>query len=152
MLYSRSSVDLWAFFPLFYRAFHFDHINGKCQWLSFDRNAPGAQIYQNPNYELYQKKGTLCFPDFPCYHFHSVDCKCSFLYCKSSLFCIRPWRATLLIRASTMTSCFQWWWTPKRRTGKRQGPLSCLPQPVVVHFLSLSDVCVNIENPQPISP
>ncbi|XP_011474510.1 hepatocyte growth factor [Oryzias latipes] len=42
--------------PFACRAFHFDHINGKCQWLSFDRNAPGAQIYQNPNYELYQKK------------------------------------------------------------------------------------------------
>uniref|UniRef100_A0A8C7XRA7 Hepatocyte growth factor n=1 Tax=Oryzias sinensis TaxID=183150 RepID=A0A8C7XRA7_9TELE len=42
--------------PFACRAFHYDHINGKCQWLSFDRNAPGAQIYQNPNYELYQKK------------------------------------------------------------------------------------------------
>ncbi|CAB1431083.1 unnamed protein product [Pleuronectes platessa] len=38
------------------RAFLYDHKNRKCQWLSFDRNAPGAQSQQDFNYQLYQKK------------------------------------------------------------------------------------------------
>ncbi|XP_056138083.1 hepatocyte growth factor [Lampris incognitus] len=38
------------------RAFVYDHKNRKCQWLSFDRNSPGAQSQQDLNYQLYQKK------------------------------------------------------------------------------------------------
>lgn len=44
---------------LFSRAFLYDHKNRKCQWLSFDRNSPGAQSQQDFNYQLYQKKGAL---------------------------------------------------------------------------------------------
>ncbi|PWA14193.1 hypothetical protein CCH79_00012294, partial [Gambusia affinis] len=42
--------------PFNCRAFLYDHQNRKCQWLSFDRNSPGAQIHQNIYYDLYQKK------------------------------------------------------------------------------------------------
>ncbi|XP_071357039.1 hepatocyte growth factor isoform X1 [Trachinotus anak] len=42
--------------PFTCRAFLYDHKNRKCQWLSFDRNSSGAQIQQDFNYQLYQKK------------------------------------------------------------------------------------------------
>uniref|UniRef100_A0A3B4UM85 Hepatocyte growth factor n=1 Tax=Seriola dumerili TaxID=41447 RepID=A0A3B4UM85_SERDU len=42
--------------PFTCRAFLYDHKNRKCQWLSFDRNSPGAQSQQDFNYQLYQKK------------------------------------------------------------------------------------------------
>ncbi|XP_058502441.1 hepatocyte growth factor isoform X1 [Solea solea] len=42
--------------PFSCRAFLYDHKNRKCQWLSFDRNSPGAQIQQDFNYQLYEKK------------------------------------------------------------------------------------------------
>ncbi|XP_029993420.1 hepatocyte growth factor [Sphaeramia orbicularis] len=42
--------------PFTCRAFLYDHKNRKCQWLSFDRNSPGAQTHQDFNYQLYQKK------------------------------------------------------------------------------------------------
>ncbi|KAA8590191.1 hypothetical protein FQN60_014125 [Etheostoma spectabile] len=42
--------------PFSCRAFLYDHKNRKCQWLSFDRNSPGAQTQQDFNYQLYQKK------------------------------------------------------------------------------------------------
>uniref|UniRef100_A0A3Q2NRI0 Kringle domain-containing protein n=1 Tax=Fundulus heteroclitus TaxID=8078 RepID=A0A3Q2NRI0_FUNHE len=42
--------------PFTCRAFLYDHRSRKCQWLSFDRNSPGAQIHQNVYYDLYQKK------------------------------------------------------------------------------------------------
>uniref|UniRef100_A0A7N8YM71 Hepatocyte growth factor n=1 Tax=Mastacembelus armatus TaxID=205130 RepID=A0A7N8YM71_9TELE len=38
------------------RAFLYDQENRNCQWLSFDRNTPGAQSHQDVNYQLYQKK------------------------------------------------------------------------------------------------
>lgn len=49
---------------LFSRAFLYDHKNRKCQWLSFDRNTPGAQSQQDFNYQLYQKKGALNCSNF----------------------------------------------------------------------------------------
>nr|XP_020468372.1 hepatocyte growth factor [Monopterus albus] len=42
--------------PFTCRAFLYDHKNKRCQWLSFDRNSPGAQSQQDLNYQLYQKK------------------------------------------------------------------------------------------------
>ncbi|XP_028305662.1 hepatocyte growth factor [Gouania willdenowi] len=42
--------------PFICRAFLYDLQNRKCQWLSFDRNSPGAESHQNFNYQLYQKK------------------------------------------------------------------------------------------------
>lgn len=52
---------------LFSRAFLYDHKNRKCQWLSFDRNSPGAQSQQDFNYQLFQKKGALYCSTFSLY-------------------------------------------------------------------------------------
>ncbi|XP_034032526.1 hepatocyte growth factor [Thalassophryne amazonica] len=42
--------------PFTCRAFVYDVMNRKCQWLSFDKNTVGVQIQQDFNYRLYQKK------------------------------------------------------------------------------------------------
>ncbi|XP_054633082.1 hepatocyte growth factor [Dunckerocampus dactyliophorus] len=42
--------------PFTCRAFLYDHQNRKCQWLSFDRNSPVAQLQNDVNFQLYQKK------------------------------------------------------------------------------------------------
>lgn len=60
----RTEIPLFSLPPflssLSSRAFLYDHKNRKCQWLSFDRNSPGAQSQQDFNYQLYQKKGAVC--------------------------------------------------------------------------------------------
>lgn len=119
---------------LFSRAFLYDHKNRKCQWLSFDRNSPGAQSQQDFNYQLYQKKGALC-------------CSSSSLY-QLLLKWRLPLSPHLSVRkktslrrlASTQQRCFSCFKRcmristqsnvsfiiPQEKVKEGQGPLSCL--------------------------